>query len=74
MKKFLHMKAIVLVFLLLFFALLICASIHGLILAFSASILLGMFALLIEPLPLVFGMAYWIWGVDLAAKFIHWLS
>ena len=34
------------------------AAFTGLYLAFSASILVGLVVLLVEPLPLVFGLAY----------------
>jgi hypothetical protein len=34
----------------------ICLSIYGLILSFSASIVLGIIALIIEPAPLVVGL------------------
>jgi len=47
---------------------------HGLILAFSASIWLGIIVLIVEPAPLVIGLVYWIWGVDLAMKFMQWIN
>jgi len=50
------------------------ASIHGLILAFSASIILGIIVLIIEPMPLIFGAVYWLTGVDLAQKIIDALT
>jgi hypothetical protein len=49
----------------------IAATIQGLILAFTASLLLGVLVLVIEPLPLVLGVAYWFWGIDLAQRFME---
>jgi len=51
----------------------IVASFVGLWLAFSASFLLGILVLIVEPAPLVLGTAYFFWGSDLAEKFMNWL-
>ena len=42
------------------------ATIHGLVLAFSASVLLGVIVLICEPSPLFIGLAYWFFGANLA--------
>lgn len=53
------------------FAVGIAAWIHGIVLAFSASVLLGIICLFIEiPFP-VFAIAYWITGIDLAQKIVE---
>lgn len=49
---------------------LIAAWIQGIVLAFSASILLGIICLFIEvPFP-IFALAYWFTGTDLAQKIV----
>lgn len=48
-----------------FIAVAIFFSLHGLVLAFSASIVLGIIALIFEPLPLVIGLVYWVTGTNL---------
>lgn len=49
----------------------IAAWVHGIVLAFSASVLLGIICIFIEiPFP-VFAIAYWITGVDLAQKIVE---
>lgn len=49
----------------------IVAWIHGIVLAFSASVLLGIICIFIEvPFP-VFAIAYWIAGVDLAQRIVE---
>lgn len=50
------------------------ASIHGLILAFSTSILFGLLVLFVEPLPLVIGLVYWFTGTNLAEKIVEWFQ
>lgn len=48
----------------------IAAWVQGIILAFSASVLLGIICIFIEvPFP-VFAIAYWVTGVDLAQKIV----
>ena len=49
-------------------------TIHGLYLAFSASIIFGFVALLVEPSPLVFSLIYLGWGKDLPQIIVQWLS
>ena len=52
-------------------AVMIAAWIHGVVLAFSASVLLGIVCIFIEiPFP-VFSIAYWITGVDLAQRIVE---
>jgi hypothetical protein len=53
---------------------LIGVSIFGLFLAFKASILLGILALVIEPAPLVIGVVYLFTGTDLAQKVATYLG
>jgi hypothetical protein len=49
----------------------IAAWIHGIYLAFSASVLLGIICIFIEiPFP-IFAIAYWITGTDLAQKIVE---
>jgi hypothetical protein len=43
-------------------------SIYGLVLAFQASVILGIVALIIEPSPLVIGLVMFFGGVNLAEK------
>lgn len=54
--------------------LVITAALHGAILAFKASIILGIVCLILQlPLP-VFGFAMWFFKVDLARMFVNWVS
>lgn len=46
-------------------------SIKGLILAFSASILVGIITLVVEPLPFIIGLVYLCNGTDLAQKILQ---
>ena len=59
-----------------FFAILfvLCIVLLGLYLAFSASVLLGFAVLIVEPAPLVIGIASIFWGVDLAQRILAELS
>ena len=56
-------------FLLLFICAFLAITVLGLIQAFSASIILGIVALVIEPCPFVFGVVY-LFGVDVAAEIV----
>lgn len=49
-------------------------SLYGLYLAFSASVLLGILALLIEPSPLIFGLFMLFANVNLAERIVAWAS
>ena len=49
-------------------------SIYGLILAFSASILLGIVTLILEPLPLVFGLAQFFFDKNIPEYIMQWLN
>ncbi len=53
-----------------FIGFVIYASILGLYLAFSASVLLGFAVLVVEPAPLLIGIASIFWGVDLAQRIL----
>ncbi len=46
----------------------IALTIHGLYLAFSASVVLGIIALFVEPSPLLFSLVYLLAGVNLPEK------
>ena len=46
-------------------------SIYGMVLAFSASIVLGVVVLLIEPLPLIIGLVKLLTGINLAQKILE---
>ncbi len=50
------------------------ASIYGLYLAFSASILLGIVCFFVEPSPLIIGLAMMAFHKNLAELLIQWLS
>ena len=49
----------------------IAAWVHGVVLAFSASVLLGIICIFIEVPFVIFGIAYWITGVDLAQRIVE---
>jgi ABC-type methionine transport system permease subunit len=49
-------------------------TIKGLILAFSASILVGIIVLIVEPLPFIIGLVYMCNGTDLAQKILQLIS
>jgi hypothetical protein len=49
---------------------LVYATLLGLYLAFSASVLLGFAVLLVEPAPLVIGIASIFWGANLAESIL----
>jgi len=49
-------------------------SLYGLYLAFSASIILGLFCLFLEPSPLVFGVAMFFFDKNLPELIINWLN
>ena len=57
-----------------FICFVIYASLLGLYLAFSASVLLGFLVLVVEPAPLVIGIVHIFWGVDLAQRILEELS
>ncbi len=50
---------------------LIAAWVHGVILSFSASTVLGIVCLFLPPIEIVFGLARWFAGVDLAARIVQ---
>lgn len=52
----------------------IVGTLVGLYLAFSASILLGIIVLFVEPMPLVIGLVYLFMNVDLAQKIMDFLT
>jgi hypothetical protein len=53
---------------------LVASAIVGIYLAFSASIILGIIVLLVEPLPLLIGLVYLLAHVDLAQKIVEFIS
>lgn len=53
---------------------LIAASIYGLYLAFSASILLGIIALFVEPSPLIIGLVMLFFHKNLAQMLMDFLT
>jgi hypothetical protein len=46
--------------------------IYGLYLAFSASAVLGLISLLVEPSAFVFGLVYLVTGTNLAQQIVHY--
>ena len=50
---------------------LLATSLYGLYLAFSASIILGIVILVIEPLPLIFGALMLLFDLNLATKIME---
>lgn len=52
----------------------IATSIYGLILAFSASILLGIFTLILEPLPFLFGLAMLLFEKNIPEYIMQFLN
>lgn len=52
-------------------AFLLGATGYGIYLAFSASIVLGIVALFVEPLPLIFGLVQLLADVNLAEKIVQ---
>lgn len=58
----------------LFFLLPLVLTVYGLYLAFSASIVLGVLALLIEPSSLVFGVLALLGHPEVAHKIAAWLG
>lgn len=49
----------------------LAATIHGLVLAFRASIILGIICFFISPAYLIFGLVKWLAGVDLAQLIVE---
>lgn len=52
----------------------IALSVYGLVLAFKASIALGIIALIVEPSPLIFGAVMFFGDVNLPVKIIEYFS
>lgn len=48
-------------------------AIYGLVLAFSASVVLGVLALFIQPSPLIFGICMFFFQKNLPEMIIQWL-
>lgn len=55
-------------------ATLLLATVYGLWLAFSASIILGIIVLLVEPSPAIIGLVMLFFGKNLAQMLIDFLS
>jgi hypothetical protein len=47
---------------------------YGIYLGFSASVILGIIILFIEPLPLIFGLVQLFGHVNLAQKIVEWFN
>lgn len=48
--------------------------VHGAYLAFSASIVLGLVCILVEPSPLIFSLVYLIWDKNLPELIMKWFG
>lgn len=57
-----------------FWALLLGSWVYGAYLAFSASLLLGILALLLEPSYLIFGLVAILANVNLPMQLVEWLT
>lgn len=53
---------------------LLAATFYGLYLAFSASMILGIIVLLIEPSPLIIGLVMWFFDKNLAQILVDFLN
>jgi hypothetical protein len=49
-------------------------TIHGLYLAFSASIVLGIIVLIVEPSPLIISLVYIAFGKNIPQMILQWLN
>jgi len=73
-KKEIEMEGIAILVFIFYAALIIgclAATIHGLVLAFRASIILGIICFFISPAYLIFGLVKWFAGVDLAQLIVE---
>lgn len=59
---------------LLMLVIFLAITVHGLVLAFSASILLGIVVLIVEPAPFIIGLVYWVGGIDLAQRLVEFFT
>ena len=50
------------------------AWVHGIILAFSASVVLGIVCIFLEVPFVIFGLVYWFTGNDLAQQIVEYFS
>ena len=48
-------------------------SIYGVVLAFSASVVLGILSIFVQPAPLIFGAGKFLFGVNLPVMIMAWL-
>lgn len=55
-------------------AVILLPTVYGLYLAFKASIILGVLALIIEPSPAILGWLAIFGHADVAARIAHWLG
>jgi uncharacterized membrane protein YvlD (DUF360 family) len=60
--------------LIVFCIFMISMTVYGLYLAFSASVLLGIVALVVEPSPFVFGVAMFFWDKNIPEQIVNWLG
>lgn len=68
------MKGIIALFMLAFWFFCLGMTFYGLYLAFSASIILGILAFIIEPSPFIFGVVMFFFDKDLPQMLIEWLN
>lgn len=59
---------------LFFFLVVLITTIYGLYLAFSASIILGVIVLIVEPLPLILGIIGAFGHPEVARRIAEWLG
>lgn len=51
----------------------LAAWVKGIVLAFSASVLLGIICIFLEVPFVIFGLVYWVTGIDLAQRIVQLL-
>ena len=71
MKNTVKVGGLAALLLIAFWVTFFATSLYGLYLAFSASIILGIVILVIEPLPLLFGALMLFFNLDLASKIME---
>lgn len=49
-------------------------GITGIYLAFAASIILGICLFFVPPMWTIIGLAYWVFGKDIPAAIVNWLT
>jgi hypothetical protein len=61
------------IFICLTYLFLAYSTLHGLYLAFSASIIFGIIVIFMWPLPVVFSVVYYKYGINLPEVILKWL-